>query len=209
MERDFLKQKKIRNLVYGHNAPTKASLTESPTQCGLMHAARGQVSIEFILILLLMLLYISTLILPNIELAQSASEEIIGLSQTRVATEKITDTANQVALSSTYAKQTIKAFVPKNAVINCQEKTDNDGATYAEITFEYQLQDQSNTIIASCQQDNLCIKSFDTIHGPVFECEEANNFPILGDGIKTIEIKKEIDTDGKTLVIISNTQITT
>ncbi|MFH1224473.1 MAG: hypothetical protein V1676_01590 [Candidatus Diapherotrites archaeon] len=108
----------------------------------------GQASIEFILLIILMLLYIQTLILPEIDIGRGAARGVIGLGEARFAAEKIVNAVNYVGSSSGEAKETISVFVPKGAELRC----DSEGIT----VFEYQVnvQKENNGTICGKIKDS-------------------------------------------------------
>lgn len=163
--------------------------------------SKGQVSVEFMIILSVLLLYISVLILPNAQLAMDSSGEVAGLGQARLAAEKITDTANLVSLSGANAKQTIKVFVPKYATVKCNGIETPD-MSYAEISFEFShpnIQDDRYPLL-ECNELNtagekMCTRAFNTVSGPLAECID---FPLISStegSTYTIEIEKHSDPE--------------
>lgn len=142
---------------------------------------KGQISIEYLLIISLMLLYITVIILPNVDLSSKAAKEIAGISQARTAAEKILNTANEVALSGERARQTITVHAPVGAEINCES---NPGEP-ATISFDYNL--SIDLLIDACARDggsedppgSRCSKNFNTVSGFNFTCTPGS-FPISG-----------------------------
>lgn len=86
----------------------------------LLSARKGQIAIEFILILIIMLIYIQTMIQPMLDSSINSIEEVSRLGQTRAATQKLVNAVDYVALSNGDAKQTISFYLPPNASITCQ-----------------------------------------------------------------------------------------
>lgn len=156
---------------------------------------RGQMSVEFMLLIAIMLLYISTLVLPNVELASDSTKEIAGVGQSRIAAEKIVQTANQISLAGTASKETIKIYVPENSTIDCTEGGSPVGED-ANISFSYILRNTS-VPITSCQSlfdgdsDSICTKKFSIMQGPIYEC---HNFPVTGPKTPQIVLEKLVDT---------------
>ena len=159
---------------------------------------KGQISLEFMLLISIMLLYISTIILPNVEIASSAAKEVAGVSQGRLAAEKIVDTANFISLSGINSRQTIKIYIPQNASIDCDEV----GLTSADINFTYVLQN-TEPITACNPPSNVCEKLLRTVSGQAFQCL---NFPVIGPSTPRIKIEKILDTATGTKVVINATQ---
>lgn len=150
---------------------------------------KGQISIEYLLIISLMLLYITTIILPNVDLSSKAAKEIAGISQARLAAEKIANTANEVALSGERTRQTITVYAPAGATIKCANPQENGKP--ATISFDYNL--SLGIIVDACKndggngenQESECSKDFNTVSGFNFTCTRGS-FPILGEEKGTI-----------------------
>jgi uncharacterized protein (UPF0333 family) len=81
--------------------------------------AKGQVSIEYILILVIMLIYIQIMVQPILETAVESSEEISQLGQVKAATEKLSNAVDFISLSSGNSKQTVGFYLPAHTAINC------------------------------------------------------------------------------------------
>ncbi|MEK6942233.1 MAG: hypothetical protein AABW85_05235 [archaeon] len=101
---------------------------------------KGQLSVEFVLILVVILLYVSTLIQPKIVQFQGISEETFGLGYTSLAANKIVNAIDLVQLSGKDTVQTITIFVPENGYIICKGYGSVIPATDQNtITFKYTL----------------------------------------------------------------------
>ncbi|MBI2598001.1 MAG: hypothetical protein HYW50_02295 [Candidatus Diapherotrites archaeon] len=83
--------------------------------------SKGQLSVEFIFILITMLLFVETIIQPNILEAEKISKEMFGLGYTALAAEKIVNAIDLVQASGGETRQTINIYVPENAKIKCYE----------------------------------------------------------------------------------------
>ena len=127
---------------------------------------RGQIALEFMLLMVFVLVFISSTVLPSIELAGKTAQEIEQLAQARIATEKIAFTVNQLQTQSTGAKQTLLVFVPQDTNIFCN---------LGNIGFAFPLKGPPAT---ACNADNdnddsVCTKrfaiqaNFSCIPGPV------------------------------------------
>ncbi|MBU2099725.1 hypothetical protein KKG83_00695 [Candidatus Micrarchaeota archaeon] len=82
---------------------------------------KGQTSIEFMLLIVITLLYIQTVINPNVNEALSSVSDTTRVSQARLATEKLANAVNFVAASNSEAKTTINLFIPDRTIIYCDE----------------------------------------------------------------------------------------
>ncbi len=86
---------------------------------GLMKNRKGQISIEFILIILIVLVYITSVIQPTVKIATETTWDITRLSETKFAAQKLAAAINQLEASGGDGKKTISLFVPKGAVVEC------------------------------------------------------------------------------------------
>lgn len=80
---------------------------------------KGQVSIEYILILVIMLIYIQIMVQPIMQTAIDSSEEISQLGQVKAAAEKLSNAVDFISLSSGNSKQTVGFYLPPHTAINC------------------------------------------------------------------------------------------
>ena len=151
-----------------------------------------------------MLLYITVIILPNVDVSTKSAKEIAGISQARTAAEKIVNTTNEVALSGERARQTISVYVPMNSTVNCESEIGSPG----KISFNYKLfdpnlgEDRLLPSVDGCINDedkladpdgNTCFKTFTMISGYNISC--AGTFPLDGgeDGkLTTVTINKTL-----------------
>ena len=76
---------------------------------------RGQASVEFILILLLAVLYLSAVVIPKSEFAGLKAEDTANLSKLVLSMEKLSNTIQYVSLSGEGTRQTIEIAIPENA----------------------------------------------------------------------------------------------
>lgn len=143
----------------------------------------GQISLEFMLLLVFILVYITSSVVPSVELAAISTQEIQGLGQARISAEKIANAVNRLQAQSSGAKQSIIVLVPKDANILCETSPDNT------IGFSFGLQGLAAT---ACENDDdtdpiVCTKKF-VVNAPAFSC--ASNFPLQGPQSATIVITK-------------------
>lgn len=108
------------------------------------------------LLLVFVLVFISAVILPNVEFAGNTVQEIERMGQARIAAEKVANLANRLQDQSIGAKQTVTVFVPKDSNILCFEGVDGN------IGFSVVLQGGPAT---ACELDGdgssqICTKLF-------------------------------------------------
>ncbi|HLD58833.1 MAG TPA: hypothetical protein VI977_04305 [archaeon] len=82
--------------------------------------SRGQVSIEFIFLLLFIIIYITAVVMPMVNFSNNSAEEISRLGNAKIAAQKIAGTIDSVGLSPNSAKSTISVFLPEKSAITCE-----------------------------------------------------------------------------------------
>jgi len=80
---------------------------------------KGQVSIEFILIVVIALVYISGFVWPSIEIASSAATDVKAVADTKASAMKIATALDEAAVSNGDMKKTVSIFLPNGATLNC------------------------------------------------------------------------------------------
>ena len=78
---------------------------------------KGQVSIEFILIITIALFYITTVVWPIALDSATAAEDVKGISDTKISAMKIANALNEAQSSSGDMKKTISISLPAKAII--------------------------------------------------------------------------------------------
>ena len=157
---------------------------------GNIHMKKGQASIEFLLTLLIALIYISTIIQPAVDTSQSAMTDVANLSKLTISQEKITNAIEYVNLSGKGTRQTMQIVIPQGATLEC------DGT---ELIAKYPL--QSNSTTTACKgtidldgDDSLCTKNTTPSGG----CPTTIN---LDEDMYSIVIEKNA-TNGKIEAIV-------
>lgn len=80
---------------------------------------KGQVSIEFILLIVITLVYIYGTVWPLINDATVAAEDVQRVSDTKISAQKLANALNEAAANSGESKKTIHLLVPNKASISC------------------------------------------------------------------------------------------
>ena len=81
--------------------------------------SKGQISIEFILIILIVLIYIHSVIQPTAKAAAQSTEDVARLAQTKLAAQKLGAAINELQANQSDGKKTIELFVPKDGTVTC------------------------------------------------------------------------------------------
>ena len=87
---------------------------------GLVKGKKGQISIEFILVILIALIYIYSVIQPTVLNASQSTEDVARLSQAKLAAQKLAGAINQLEMGGDEGKKTITLFVPKGSSVECR-----------------------------------------------------------------------------------------
>ena len=88
-----------------------------------MKSKKGQISIEFMLIILICLGYLQLLTVNVLEPAIDAAQDTTRLGQAKLSAEKLATTINEMGSSLGEGKRTLHLFVPKNSEIICNDTT--------------------------------------------------------------------------------------
>lgn len=80
---------------------------------------KGQASIEFIFLVIIILVYIHAILLPTVNYATSAANDAKRITEASFAAQKLADAINYVSSSSGDSVQVISVFIPKDAAISC------------------------------------------------------------------------------------------
>jgi len=78
---------------------------------------KGQVSIEFILIVTIALIYVNAVVWPTVESSSQAAIDVKAVSDTKVSAMKLANAINEAETSSGNMKKTVNVFIPKDAKI--------------------------------------------------------------------------------------------
>jgi uncharacterized protein (UPF0333 family) len=130
---------------------------------------RGQVILEFIFIILIVVIYIFTVTKPFIDNSQNTITDIEALTRTNNETEKLVDSINKLYLLGNGSRETLDLFVPIQGKIICNDVDNNIG-------FTVDLTNSINQEHSLCP-NNVCTKSFELNDDIDLDClmPEVNN----------------------------------
>ncbi len=169
---------------------------------------------EFILIISVAMIYISTIILPSVEVSKRATDDVMQLSQARLAAEKLSNFIDSVYAASGDAKTTITVLVPARAQVKCLNCIDpkdpatcNNSAPFNVIGFDFWLTENDQTPLLenpACPKETIfpkksvCSKLFQTISE--FNCVDVVNAQkdLIGDPVVGVPTIAEISIEKKT-----------
>ena len=141
---------------------------------------KGQISIEFLLIMLIMLLYLQTIIRPGIDSAEMAASDVQRVDQTNLMAEKLASSINEIAAASGDTKKTIQLFLPENVFISCD-------VTNKTIDYNVGLEHPEET--TACP-GNICTKSIALLEdADIAQCIGDLNSALIKNPVE-IEIEK-------------------
>ena len=141
---------------------------------------KGQATIEFLLIIVIMLMYVSTTVLPNSDSSSNATEDVVNIGKLALSAEKLRNGIQYVSISGEDTKQTIHVIIPAESTLECGTQ---------EIIITYNAKSSG---IDECSS-GICTKSIKT--GTDFTCDPTTlNGGSLGFTQKAI-ISKSATTD--------------
>ena len=140
---------------------------------------RGQISIEFILLIMVSLIFIHMIILPTADASIESTRDVKKVAGVKLAAEQIAAAVNQLAASSGEAKKTIMVFVPEGTWIECDAHKIKFGAT---------ISNQNNRIPDGCDGSTDCEGYVDATIESSDKCTFASG--TLQAGYKKLTIKK-------------------
>jgi hypothetical protein len=112
---------------------------------------KGQIAIEFIMLIGILLLFFYSMILPSIEFSEEVILDTYNLVQTKESLSKLSTTMESFSSSISYGKRKIFLYLPNEAQINgCDINSPN--VLYATINVAPQ-----NAVLSSCNVDGVCI----------------------------------------------------
>ena len=135
-----------------------------------MKSKKGQISIEFMLIILITLTYLQLLTATVINPSIDSVEDTTRMGQARLSAEKMTSTINEIASSMGEGKKAINIYVPKDATLECVTDGMNEYIEFSVLLYGTEiaacgLSDGSGTTLSDLDDDNppdhtTCTKRF-------------------------------------------------
>lgn len=153
---------------------------------------RGQTSVEFLFLFLIMLIYVNTIVYPNMYASKSYIEETHKLGQARLAIKQIANAVTEVAAASGESKQTFYVFLDENIDISCNDSSGNPRNT---IQFDVPLKveeafqvEEAGIVIGECTGDVCTGRELVSLpSGTTLNC--SGLFPLIkGSEIKKVKI---------------------
>ncbi len=86
---------------------------------------KGQISIEFILIVTIALIYINAIVWPSLDLSTKSAFDVKNVADTTTSALKVAGALDEAALSNGDMKKTINVYLPKDANITITKGATN------------------------------------------------------------------------------------
>ncbi|MGI6589106.1 MAG: hypothetical protein ACOX1V_00360 [Candidatus Iainarchaeum sp.] len=93
---------------------------------------KGQAIIEFIFLILIIVVYLTSTTIPLVESAQKTINDTQNITRANNELQKIINAINEINLFSDGSKQTLQIFIPSNTTLKCNSLENK-------ISFETQL----------------------------------------------------------------------
>jgi len=120
---------------------------------------KGQASIEFIFLIIIILVYIHAILYPTVTYATSAANDAKRISEASFAAQKLADAINYVSSSSGDSVQILSVFIPKEATISCSSVAAVCSPSPNCVVMETAL-DPATGPSAACGGTTTCTKSY-------------------------------------------------
>jgi hypothetical protein len=145
---------------------------------------RGQVALEFIFIVLLIVIYIFAVTKPLVESSQGLIEDITTVTLANNEAQKLLNSVKRVSMLGEGSKETIIIFSPLNAKVGCA--SGGTGIGFSAKINQRQVNGTSiNPPVALCPND-LCEKTYTLPNGINISCNPGN----MLEGTNQVVIRK-------------------
>ena len=86
---------------------------------------KGQASVEFLLTILIGVLFIVTIVIPNVNSAEERVTHLTNLAKLVTSAEKLSKAIQYISLAGDGSKQTLQLVVPSTATFECDDSGPN------------------------------------------------------------------------------------
>ena len=94
---------------------------------------KGQISIEFILILVFALVYIHLYVWPTVEDSTQTASDVKAIADAKVSAMKLASAVDEAGTTHGEMKKTIKIFLPSDAQMTCRTSGENKGIEFSAV----------------------------------------------------------------------------
>lgn len=135
---------------------------------------KGQAVLEFLFLLLVIIIYLTTLVVPMSKDAQSAISDTEKISRANNETQKLANAVGEIAMLGEGSRKTVDVFVPEDTKIDCNAITNS-------LTFEVTL--SLKPYPPQCNATTgTCTKSFP--QSPTLQCNLTELAPYSKASVK-------------------------
>ena len=138
---------------------------------------KGQLSLEFVLIMVVILLFMQTIILPSVDIAVSSAKDVKKVSEVSFAAEKLADTINYVASSSGDTIHNVSVYIPEGAALSCEDVVIRMTATLERDAV-------------GCTNSAVCDKTFPLVESSSLDIKCSNPWTVNGPKMQKYQIFK-------------------
>jgi len=146
--------------------------------------SKGQTSVEFLFLFLIMLMYIQTVVHPAVDDSSASIIAINRTGQAKLAAMKLSNAVNEVSALSGESSKTLWLFFDEDTNFWCDQANN-------EIKFEVGS-DANVDNLANCQ-DNKCWGGVELLNGISLNC---SNFPSAGNPRAPPKMQARVWKDG-------------
>jgi hypothetical protein len=156
---------------------------------------KAQSSIEFLVLIVILLVFVQTIIQPSLEETTLAVKDTQRVGQATLAADKLVNAIEQISAITGESKTTVNLFLPEDVQIKCQ-------AAQKRITYQLNLEHPTEVDHANCT-NNSCTKIYDLAlrNTTLVDCTEA----LIDSGAQThVRVVIEKDVGGTVHVQAQN-----
>lgn len=110
---------------------------------------KGQAAIEFIMLILIVLIYLLTITRPLVNDAKSLTNDVQIIVRADAEIKRIANSITEVSMLGKGTKKTILLFVPSNTTISCNEIKNS-------ISFDLNVEKAINPPVGDCDDGRCC-----------------------------------------------------
>jgi hypothetical protein len=167
---------------------------------GINMKQKGQAAIEFIMLILIVLIYLLTITRPLILDAKNHTEDVQTIVRADAESKRIANSIIDVAMLGEGTKKTILLFVPENAEIRCDETKNAIGFDMNLSARPYpkiNVTDAGACNQGSCCKEGACEKSYAFSNEIKLDCQKE----IMKGESKVIIINDDVSAGVATISI--------
>jgi len=138
-----------------------------------MKHIKGQIAIEYILFLAILLLFFQAIVYPNVNFSENVIKDVYGITQTKQSMDKLVNDVSTFASTPGYGARTIYLYLPDTAqIVECDNVTKK-----LKYTILISNQEPKPNISACDRNTNLC-----TFNLPLFVSDADITCEAIGPG---------------------------